>query len=81
MLNFFIVILQIAELRVTYDYSTGIVATTGIQICGLQTKPLPSDVRPISFDSVEYVPLSGTFKVSKYQISEPLKYSVQKLLQ
>lgn len=66
MKNYYIIYLLTfsVELRITFDYSTGIVATTGMQICGLQTKPFALETRLTSFDSVDFVPLSGTYRVS-----------------
>lgn len=53
------------DLEIAYDYYTDIISTEGMQICGLTAKPLPLDKRPVSFDSIEFVPLtSGSYKVS-----------------
>lgn len=52
------------DLEVVFDYYTGIISTEGMQICGLAARPLPLDKRPVSFDSIEFIPLSsGSYKV------------------
>lgn len=54
-----------SDLEVVFDYYTGIISTEGMQICGLAARPLPLDKRPVSFDSIEFIPLSnGSYKVN-----------------
>lgn len=53
------------DVEVVYDYYTGIINTEGVQICGLAAKSLAHDKRPVSFDSIEFIPLSGgSYKVN-----------------
>lgn len=57
------------DLEVGFDHYTGIISTDGVQICGLAAKPLPLDKRPVSFDSVEFIPLSGSsYRVNQFPL-------------
>lgn len=58
------------DLEVVFDYYTGIVSTEGLQISSLSAKPLPLDKRPVSFNSIEFVPLiNAVNKVKSFRLA------------
>ncbi|XP_044760998.1 fatty acid synthase-like [Coccinella septempunctata] len=48
------------DLTVHYNYSTQILATNGIQVVGIQSTSIPRRQREISYDSIEFFPLSNS---------------------
>ncbi|KAH0814014.1 hypothetical protein GEV33_008777 [Tenebrio molitor] len=48
------------DVRVCYDFSTGVISSEGIQVVGLKAIPFGKSSKQLSFDSVELTPLTAT---------------------
>lgn len=49
------------DVKMSYDYSTGVLDMPGIQLCNVTTTILPTVSKPISFDAIDLVTLDGCY--------------------
>lgn len=48
-----------SDLKINYDYATGLMSSEGIQLVGFRAIPYAREPKQISFDSIEFTPFSN----------------------
>ncbi|CAH0563662.1 unnamed protein product [Brassicogethes aeneus] len=66
-----------SDVKVTYNYSTGLISAEGIQIIGMRTIPYPKESKAVFYDSYEYINLSnGNYSAIENGINTALQLTL-----